>query len=254
MRLHTPLARGDQDLLQALPAGVEVTVHPSRETTRFRIEADRNDPNRRRITLLAASGPLDPERIGPFGSVAYVLLGPLLPGDAGRELLDLLCASDRPLDVGIQGLVRVVAADGTISLRGPLRTAPLPRLRVLAGDEQEINVLAGERDLGAALAGLATGQAGSGQPTPTGGGQMVAEEIVATRGDRGAWIWLRGATVPIDVPAVPARGAARAAVGLGDTFLAVYGWNRGCGIAPELAASRAAAASSELIGRGYPSR
>jgi hypothetical protein len=50
--IHTPLAERDRDLLECLPGEVEVVVHPSRETTFFRIEIEDGDPDRRTLRLL----------------------------------------------------------------------------------------------------------------------------------------------------------------------------------------------------------
>lgn len=227
VRLHASLARGDEGLFRSLPAeGILFTPHPSRETTRFEIEMDRKDPNARRIIRRAASDPLDAARIDARGCI-YVLVAPLLPSDLDSGLIDFLAGCDLPVDLGVQGLCRRIGPDGSISIAPP---APLrlPSLRIVAGDEDEIASIPDEI-------------------------RRRAAEIVTTHGDRGASIAIRG-TIPqeIEIPAILARGGAREAIGLGDTFLAVYGWMRTMGIDPRGAGDEAARAATALLEEGLP--
>lgn len=233
--LHTALAERDRDLLQSLPRKTEVVLHPSRETTGFRIEVDPSDPNRRSLTLLAASDPLDPTRLGAIAEAAYAFLGPLLPGDLGGPLADALRGAAIPLDLGIQGLVRRVDESGMITPAALAGSFELPHLRVLAGDETEIAQAAGVWDA-------------AGDPRALLG--RLANEVIVTSGDRGASIFVQGGAKPVEVAAVPPPGPARHPIGLGDTFLAVYGWKRHSGLGPAEAGSIAAAAASDLLARG----
>lgn len=227
VRLHTSLAAEDEGLLRALPAeGISVTVHPSRETTRFEIQIDRDDPNRRRIRLLASSDPIDVARLDPSGC-GYALLAPLLPGDLGGNLIALLEASGLPADLGIQGLCRRVAPDGLISIASP-PPVRIPSLRILAGDFAEI------------------------ASTPK---EIVAmaKEVVTTLGDHGARVASRDPLFrQVDVPARRATRSHREAIGLGDTFLAVYGWMRTKGLDPYEAGMHAAQAATALLEEGLP--
>ena len=233
--LHTPLAERDRDLIQLLPRETEVVIHPSRETTCFRIEVDPRDMNRRSLSLCAACDPLGPALLRGIEDSAYVLLGPLLPGDISDSLAAALREGSIPIDLGIQGLARRVDRSGRIGPAAMTGIPRLPPLRVLAGDEAEIARAAGITDVGAASRALADG---------------VAGEVITTRGDKGASIFARGGDEPIEVPAVPVRGAAKHAIGLGDTFLAVYGWQRHLGASRSEAGSSAALAASELLVRG----
>ncbi len=233
--LHTPLAERDHDLIRFLPRETEVVIHPSRETTCFRIEVDPRNLNKRSLSLLAASDPLDPTRLHGIEDSAYVFLGPLLPNDLSPALVEALRGTSIPIDLGIQGLVRGVDRSGKITPAAMTGIWGLPPLRVLAGDEAEIAQAAGTSDVGAASRALADG---------------FACEVITTRGDRGALIFVRGRGEPLDVPAVPTRGSAMHAVGLGDTFLAVYEWHRHLGENPADAGLCAATAASELLVRG----
>jgi sugar/nucleoside kinase (ribokinase family) len=220
--LHTPLADRDRDLLDALPRGVRVIVHPSRLTTRFRLEVEADDPDRRRLFLEAASDPIDPSRIGSIESAAHVLLAPLWPSDLDHRLIEWLHALQHPYDLGVQGLVRSADARGAVGLDAGAAPRALPAPRILAGDEREIASL------------------------PT---RWSAGETITTLGSRGARIELRGVERGIEIPAERAVRT-RHAIGLGDTFLAVYGWERSCGVPPPEAGTRAAGAARELLEHG----
>ena len=133
--LHTPLAAEDHGLLGTLPPEVEVIAHPSRRTTRFRIEVDLDQPNERILRVLAVSDPLDPERIGSLEKASFLFLGPLLPGDLAPALLERLRSAPVPWDLGAQGLVRRVDPAGRVRIAPPDAAPDLPPLRALAGDE-----------------------------------------------------------------------------------------------------------------------
>jgi sugar/nucleoside kinase (ribokinase family) len=235
--LHTPLAGKDRDLLRFLPAGVDVVVHPSRETTSFRIELDPGDLNKRILVLLASSDPLDPALLGDLSDSAYVFLGPLLPGDIDGALAAVLRKMAPAIDLGVQGLVRRADRSGLVSPAITAARLDLPPLRVLAGDEREVSLMAGGTGEEEALRILS---------------EETAMEVVLTRGDRGASIRSRGASRSIEVPAVATRGRGAHPVGLGDTFLAVYGWHRHTGATVVEAGARAALAATELLEAGLP--
>ncbi len=232
--LHTPLAVKDRDLLRFLPERIEIVVHPSRDTTSFRIETDANDRNRRTLVRLAASDPCDPALLSGLADAAYVLLAPLLPEDLGPPLVAALQSAPVPIDLGVQGLVREVDPSGRVVAAGAFARAAMPRVRVLAGDEAEIMRYAGVGETAAACRSLAG---------------VAAQEVIATRGDRGAVILERGREEPLEIAAVPPRGEARQRIGLGDTFLAVYGWRRHAGAGIEEAGRQAAAAAAHVMER-----
>jgi sugar/nucleoside kinase (ribokinase family) len=227
--LHTPLAPEDQGLLDTLPPGAEIIAHPSRRTTRFRIEVDPARPNERVLRVLAASDPLDPDRIGAIEGASILFLGPLLPGDLAPAWLDRLRSAPTPCDLGAQGVVRRVDRGGRVRIARPDDAPDLPALRALAGDETEWKALP------PALAAR-------------------APERITTRGDRGATIRLADPEVAIEIPAVPLSAPPREAIGLGDTFLAVYALERSRGSDPRTAGTRAASAAAALLEEGAPRR
>ncbi len=228
VRLHASLAEGDRDLALALPRDhVVLTVHATRETTHFEIEIDPADPDARRIRLRAASDPIDAARIDPEGC-GYVLVAPLLPSDLDAGVLRFLEGCEREVDLGVQGLCRRFAAGGVLSIAAPEAIVALPRFRIIAGDEREIASI----------------------PSPM---RNRAGEIVTTSGARGARISLSGPPPrEIEIPAFRTTRPGREAIGLGDTFLAVYGWWRWKGITPEEAGERAARAAATLLEEGLP--
>lgn len=234
VRLHTPLAETDTDLLEALPKDARVTVHPSRATTRFQLTIDPERPDERTLRNTEQSDPLDHYRIVDLDSAAYVLFCPLLPHDLDLGLLGLMCSCPCPIDVGIQGLVRSIDSNGIANVRAvPLMG--LPPIRVLAGDETEITTIAKTDDPDLAIDSiLAKG----------------VEEVVMTRASRGARIGIDAADEILELPALPPRRAAAESIGLGDTFLAVYGWHRHIGNSPADAGKSAATAATRLMEEG----
>ena len=221
--LHTPLAEGDRDLLDALPPGVEVVLHPSRRTTCFEIEIDPLDPGRRRMRLLDASDPLDPSLLRSPPAAEGVLFGPLWPSDLDEPLAARLRGCRLPLDLGVQGLARSTDEAGrVVPGTAAWAAALLPRIRILGGDAQEI----------------------AGCPTT-----WEAEETVTTLAERGARIRRRGSDEALVIPAAPAKIHLHP-VGLGDAFLAVYSWERSGGADPLTAGARAAEAARDLLEGG----
>lgn len=218
VRLHAPLADRDRDLLEALPANVEVVIHPARETTRFLLVLDENDPDRRALRCLAEGGTVDAARIDLDGA-DIVLLGPLLPGDLPGDLCAALRAARVPIDLGVQGLVRSIAPDGSVRLARRVHRAELPPIRILAGDDGEISRIRGVR----------------------------ARETVITRASRGAVVQIEELDQDVVIPAAPLRRAPGEAVGLGDTFLAVYSWWRWIGLDVAEAGARAAEAAADRL-------
>ena len=199
------------------------------QTTCFRIEIDVARPNERRLIARAASCALDPDRIGPLEDVGVCVLGPLLPGDLSPHLLERLRGSDRFYDIGAQGIVRRIAPDGTIAVGPPDSLPDLPRIGILCGDEEEW----------AAIPQAIRGQ--------------VREGII-TQGDRGARILRADGSAPIQVAACALTKPPREAVGLGDTFLAVYAWQRTHGCDVRTSGRLAAAAAAHLLQHGLPNR
>jgi sugar/nucleoside kinase (ribokinase family) len=232
--LHTPLAERDRSLLAHLPPSTQVVVHPSRSTTRFRIELDPTRPNEREIFLLDRCDRFDSERVVSSLPVGSLLLGPLLPEDLDRGLLSLLRSSGVAVDLGVQGLVRSVDKDGRVVTVHP-RNPEISPIRILSGDVEEILALAGTEDIDTALGDLS---------------RDAAEEVIATRGDRGASIRLRDSNETIEIPAARPGKPIRHTVGLGDTFLAVYAWKRSQGSPPQAAGRSAAEAAVRLMEEG----
>ncbi len=223
VHLHTTLATGDEALLRALPDRVTVTVHPSRETTRFRIVLDRRRPDDRALFCLAAADPLDPGRIGERKAAIHLLAGPLLPTDLGGDLLGFLERRGPPVDLGIQGLLRTIGAGGEIGIDPRPCLSSLPPLRVVAGDENEIDAAADAVD---------------------------AQETITTSGSRGAVIQRRDSGDVIPIAAIAPKPPIRQTIGLGDTFLAIYGIERSRGREPAEAGICAATAVATLMENG----
>jgi hypothetical protein len=154
-------------------------------------------------------------------------LGPLLPDDLSPALLERLRAAPAPCDLGAQGLVRRIDAQGRVRIAPLDPGLDLPRLRALAGDEEEWAAL--PRDI-----------------------VDLASERIVTLGDRGSRIHLAGSEVPIEIAAAALHGPPREAIGLGDTFLAVYAWSRSRGLDPRDAGRDASAAAAALLEGGPP--
>jgi sugar/nucleoside kinase (ribokinase family) len=237
VELHTPLADSDRSLLDRLPGSVRVVVHPSRATTGFRIDLDPARPNERRLRLLGCSDPLDPQRLPRSPTGVPILLGPLLPTDLSDDLCRHLRAEGSAVDLGVQGLVRAVAGDGAVFPARPGETM-LPPIRILAGDEEEIVTWGGQPVAAAARSTL---------------DQDQAQEVIVTRADRGAWIFDGGSSEPLVIDPIPPPGTVRQVVGLGDTFLAIYVWERSLGRSAPVAGRRAAEAASRLMVEGVAS-
>ncbi len=216
--LHTPLGDDDRDLIEALPPGIDVTIHPARRATRFRLTLDAQDPDLRTLECTTIGGPFDPGRI-EAGDADLVLLGPLLPTDLMKDLREKLHRIAAPIDLGVQGMARIVESDGTIRLARRADLGDLPPIRILAGDDEEVARVRGIR----------------------------AKEIVITRGSRGAVVQLDEAAPEIVIPPARLDAPPQEAIGLGDTFLAVYAWWRSSGLEAADAGARAAEAAGRVL-------
>ena len=204
-------------------AGVEIRALPSRTTTTYV-----NDYSTAidRHVLLAASESIRPEDVPiDWRAADLVQLGPLHPMDVLPETVAVLSGL-RGID--LQGLVRVPGVDGASLRAEPILAALLAHVDVVQVSEHELPAVLSGESLDRFVA------------------RHAIDELIVTRGARGATVLTRGEAT--EVPAAPA--VPRAKVGAGDVFLATYLVLRVRGAGPVAAACEAARTAALKVEHG----
>ncbi len=204
-------------------AGVEVRALPSKATTTY---ANDYSGAEDRHELLSASDPIGPDDLpSAWRSADVIQLGPL----HRRDLLPQTLASlSGFIGIDLQGLVRLADDRGTRLAPNPELKDFLAHVSVAKASEEELTVLLEGRSLEAFRS------------------DFGLDELLVTRGERGALVVTRWRVEEIATPTVPRRFP----VGAGDVFLAAYLHARANDRSPVAAARFAVRTSAAHVAHG----
>lgn len=166
-------------------------------------------------------------------NAAIFHFGPLLADDIPPALIrDLSARGIVSLDV--QGYLREVRDSDVHAIDWPLKKEILPFIDILKANEEEMQVLTGERDIRKGASILA---------------DWGVKEVIITKGSKGSMILYNGSFY--EIPAY-IKGAAVDATGCGDTYMAGYLYQRAKGIPPQRAGEFASAMAGLKVGTSGP--
>lgn len=217
-------AEDARELLAPLhSAGVETRALASRATTTYANDYRGSEDQHE---LLAASDPIAPGDLPLAWRRAHAIhLGPLHRRDLLPETLAVL---EGRVGIDLQGLVRHSSAAGTRLAPNPELKDHLAHVSVAKAAEEEIAVLLEGMTLEAFRE------------------EFGLEELLVTRGARGALLVTRDGVEEIAAVAVPRNFP----IGAGDVFLAAYLFARASGREPRASAQIAARASAAQVEHG----
>jgi sugar/nucleoside kinase (ribokinase family) len=217
-------------LAPLMALGLPVSWRASADSAGFEIV---EDGDRRAMAIISRGDPWTPADARGWVAEAladseWVHVAGLMQGEFPAETLAEL-ARGRSLSFDGQGLVRHPEL-GPLDLRADFDRELLRFVRVLKLAEQEAEVIMGE------ISGSAAAELG-------------VDEVLVTRGTRGAIVYAGGERIEI-----PARPVVRDVdtTGAGDAFAAVYLVGRSRGRSPRRAASRAAAFVGAMLAKRLP--
>jgi sugar/nucleoside kinase (ribokinase family) len=229
--LVTAVADGDRHALASLQTkGVAVTVHPTAQTLFFEnIYGD--NPDERTQKVLAIADPFTVEQVNGINASIYHL-GTLLAGDIPARVIKALAARGT-VSLDVQGYLRKVEEQNVLPVGWLEKEEALPFVHYLKANEEELNVLTGESEIGkGATKLLASG----------------AREVIITLGSKGSFVFTKDGfhTIPAFIPT-----NVKDATGCGDTYMAGYLYKRCKGGSIQEAGEFAAAmATLKLQGSG----
>jgi sugar/nucleoside kinase (ribokinase family) len=205
----TTLARDDEELLEGFTELSRIIPVYKERTMEFENIYPDDNPNHR---IQKSKVPINPIITSDFDDIDFksikaLLLSPLSPYDIPLETLEFLENQGKPIYLGAQGYLRYI--DGfNISLKPWINFKNfLKQVDFLFLDELEARILLGDTD----------GNCGEIARTLT---LFGPEEVIITRGDRGALIYSKRVGI-YDIPAVYTEKIVDP-TGLGDTFMAAY--------------------------------
>lgn len=210
--------------------GLEIRAFTSTETVCFE-NIYREDMNHREQKVWAQSDPFKVEHLKDV-KAKFFHLGPLLAGDIPGELIRYL-SSQGTLSMDVQGLLREVRNNAVFPVDWPAKKELLAFVNILKANEEEMQVLTNENDIGKGAALLA---------------DWGVKEVLITKGSNGSVLYTNNNfyEIPafIDGPPIDATGC-------GDTYMAGYLYKRAKGALPQEAARFASAmAGLKVIGSG----
>lgn len=207
--------------------GLDVSVIPSRKSVFFenKYSADMNERTQR---VLAKADPFTVESLKDVNARIFHL-GTLLADDFSLEVIRDL-ASRGKVSVDVQGYLRRVDGEQVVAVDYTHKREAMPYIDILKCNENEYEVITGEKDPYRAAEILA---------------DWGCREVVLTLGDKGSIIYKDGKFY--DIPVVPRKDVVDA-TGCGDTYMAGYLYKRSRGASIPEAGTFAAAMCTIKIG------
>ncbi len=206
------LAEKDKDLVGDLPDNTDILPIYNEETMEFENIYPDNNPNHRIQRGFIPNNPINPGNLSKINFEIYdaILLSPLSPSDLPLNTLKYLSQFKTPIYLGAQGYMRHIDNGKVVLKPWNEYIKFLKFVKLLFLDEMEARV----------ILGMFTGNCNEIARILSSFGP---EEVIITRGDRGASIYSqeKGVTQTYDIPAFPPEKITDP-TGLGDTFMAAY--------------------------------
>jgi sugar/nucleoside kinase (ribokinase family) len=203
------LSYEDKELLNAFSSNVDVIPLFFDETMEFENICPDIDPNHRVQKANVPKNPVKPENLPKnIGSYDAVLLCPLSPSDIPIETIKHISAFNIPIYLGAQGYLRQLDHHKVILRPWNHFQDFLKYIQMIFIDEVEVKVILDKKNHELNIIGKKLALFGP-------------EEVIITRGDRGAMIYSSLKEQTYKIPAFPPKQTMDP-TGLGDTYMAAY--------------------------------
>lgn len=205
----TVLAGEDKYLLDELPPETQIIPFYSEKTMEFENKYSHNDPNHRLQRAKIPHNPIKPDYFTDINLKKFdaLILSPVSPYDIPLGTMEYLYKQNVPIYLGAQGYLRRIEDSENIVLK-PWKDHEnfLKWVKFLFLDEKEAKIIVNNNDLSCKQIAMILSGFGP-------------DEVIITRGDRGAVIYSKNKYYK--VPVFPPQKTVDP-TGLGDTFMAAY--------------------------------
>ena len=203
------LSYEDKELLNAFSSNVEVIPLFFDQTMEFKNIYPDIDPNHRVQKANVPNNPVKPENLPKnIGNYDAVILCPLSPSDIPIETIKYISTFNIPIYLGAQGYLRQLDHDKVILKPWHGFQDFLKYIQMVFIDEMEAKVIMDRKKHKLNIIGKQLALFGP-------------EEVIITRGDRGAMIYSSLNKHTYKIPAFPPKQIMDP-TGLGDTYMAAY--------------------------------
>ena len=203
------LSSEDEELLNAFPSKVNVIPLFFDETMEFKNIYPDIDPNHRVQKANVPKNPIKPENLPKnMGDYDAILLCPLSPSDIPIETIKYISTFNIPIYLGAQGYLRQLDHHKVILKPWDHFQDFLKYIEMVFIDEVEAKVIMDKKNHELSIIGRELALFGP-------------EEVIITRGDRGAMIYSSLKKHTYKIPAFPPKQTMDP-TGLGDTYMAAY--------------------------------
>ncbi len=203
------LSYEDKELLNAFSSNVEVIPVFFDETMEFKNIYPDIDPNHRVQKANVPNNPVKPENLPKnIGNYDAVILCPLSPYDIPIETIKYISTFNIPIYLGAQGYLRQLDHDKVVLKPWDGFQNFLKYIQMVFIDEVEAKVIMDRKNHELNIIGKQLALFGP-------------EEVIITRGDRGAMIYSSLNKHTYKIPAFPPKQTMDP-TGLGDTYMAAY--------------------------------
>jgi sugar/nucleoside kinase (ribokinase family) len=203
------LSYEDKELLNSFPKNVNIISLFFDETMEFENIYPDIDPNHRVQKANVPKNPVKPENLpNDIGSYDAILLCPLSPSDIPIETIKYISNFDVPIYLGAQGYLRQLDHHKIILKPWDDFQNFLKYIQMVFIDEVEAKVIMDKKNHELNIIGKELSIFGP-------------QEVIITRGDRGALIYSSLTEHTYKIPAFPPKQTMDP-TGLGDTYMAAY--------------------------------
>jgi len=203
------LSQRDEELLNAFSKDIEIIPLFFEKTMEFENIYPNHDPNHRIQKANVPKNPVEPNDLpDDIGSYDAVLLCPLSPMDIPIETIEHISKYNVPIYLGAQGYLRQLKDHKVILKPWHNFQKFLKYINMVFIDEVEAMVIMEKGIHELNLIGTELSHFGP-------------DEVIITRGDRGALIYSSTSAYTYKIPAFPPKQSMDP-TGLGDTYMAAY--------------------------------